>query len=327
MKQQKVALIFGISGQDGGYLAQFLINKGYSVHGTSRDAEINSFQSLKLLRIQEKVTLHSAILTDFRSILQIIEKVEPHEIYNLSGQSSVGLSFEQPIETTESISIATLNVLEVLRFLKIDSRFYNASSSECFGDTHGHLANEKTPFYPKSPYAIAKAAAHWEVVNYRESYGMHVCSGILFNHESPLRPSRFVTRKIISAAVRIAMGSREHLVLGDLSIKRDWGWAPEYVEAMWLMLQRSEPSDYVIATGRAYSLEDFVINAFTEVGLNWENYVDYNSNLCRPSEIQFSCGDATKAHIDLGWQANIYLPEVISRMIKVEKTLRMKPMK
>ncbi len=317
---KKVALIFGISGQDGGYLAKLLLSKNYHVHGVSRDVDSCVFVSLKALEIFDKVELHSASLTDFHTTINIIEKVKPDEIYNLSGQSSVGLSFIQPIETIESIIIGVTNILEALRFLNSKACFYNASSSECFGDTNNGCGNELTSFNPRSPYAIAKAAAHWQVANYREGYGLYACSGILFNHESPLRAPRFVTRKIISAVVRISMGSKEKLVLGDLSIHRDWGWAPEYVEAMWLMLQQNSPNDYVIATGKTYSLEDFVKFSFLEVGLNWEKFVDCDVKLFRPSEIKYSCGDATKASTQLGWRANYYLPDIIRHMVNAEKT-------
>jgi GDPmannose 4,6-dehydratase len=322
MIYSKTALIFGISGQDGGYLAKFLLSKKYLVHGVSRDIESSNFSSLRALKIFDQVVLHSASLTDFYTTLKVIEKVRPDEIYNLSGQSSVGLSFVQPIEAIESITIGVTNILESLKFLKSTARFYNASSSECFGDTNNKPANENTPFHPKSPYAVAKVAAHWQVVNYREGYKMFACSGILFNHESPLRPPRFVTRKIISTVVRISLGSHERLTLGSLSIYRDWGWAPDYVEAMWLMLQQTMPDDYVIATGQSYSLQDFVRLSFSEVGLNWKDYVDFDSKLCRPSEIKYSCGDITKASIKLGWMTDNTLPSIIKKMIAAEKTLQ-----
>ncbi len=310
----KRALIFGISGQDGAYLASLLLQKGYEVHGTSRDAEMSTFTSLAALGIRGCITLHSAILTDFRSTLQVIARVSPDEIYNLAGQSSVGLSFQQPVETLESIATATLNVLEVLRFLGGGIRFYNAGSSECFGDTSGAAASESTQFCPKSPYGAAKAAAFWEVANYRASYGWYAFSGILFNHESLLRPARFVTRKIAVAAARIAMGSNESLTLGDLSIRRDWGWAPEYVEAMWTMLQQPEPDDYVIATGQQGSLIDFVGHVFSSLGLDWERHVRQDKTLYRPSEIRAGFGCPEKAAKKLGWSARTYMPEVAARM-------------
>ncbi|MHC5724380.1 MAG: GDP-mannose 4,6-dehydratase, partial [Nostoc sp.] len=269
----KKALICGISGQDGAYLAQLLLNQGYSVCGSSRDAQISSFQNLVNLAIRDQVKLESMALNDFRSVLQVLTKIQPDEIYNLAGQSSVGLSFEQPVETLESITTGTLNLLEAIRFLGVPIKLYNAGSSECFGDTGQTAADETTPFRPRSPYAVAKAAAFWEVANYREAYGLFACSGILFNHESPLRPERFVTQKIVAAACRIAQGSTEQLYLGNMQIQRDWGWAPEYVEAMYLMLQQSQPDDYVIATGESGSLEEFVAAAFASVNLDWRHHV------------------------------------------------------
>ncbi len=315
---RRTALIFGISGQDGAYLAKLLLEHGYAVHGTSRDAEISGFTSLAALGIKDRILLHSAVPTDFRSTLQVISRIAPDEIYNLSGQSSVGLSFQQPVETLESITVGTLNILECIRFLSRPIRFYNAGSGECFGDTGGKPANESTPFQPRSPYAVAKSAAFWEVANYRDSYGLYACSGILFNHESPLRPRRFVTRKVVAAAARIARGSCEKLVLGDLSIQRDWGWAPEYVEAMWAMLQQEKPEDLVIATGVAHPLEAFVDAAFAALGLDWRDHVRTDAGLLRPSEIRCGFGDASKAACRLGWKACTLMPEVAERMVKAE---------
>jgi len=318
-RQQKRALIFGISGQDGAYLAKLLLSKGYEVHGTSRDAEVSNFNKLKILGVREQVKLYSTVLTDFRSTLQVIAQVEPDEIYNLAGQSSVGLSFQQPVETLDSIAIASLNILESLRFLGAKTRFYNAGSSECFGDNEGKPADEATAFRPRSPYAVAKATAFWQVTNYRESYGLFACSGILFNHESPLRPSRFVTKKIIEKAVQISNGSQEILKLGDLSIKRDWGWAPEYVEAMWRMLQQPKPDDFVIATGEANSLKDFLKITFEKLELDWNQYVRFDEELLRPSELKVIFGDPSKAMKELGWQAKLQLPELIEQMIRAEQ--------
>ena len=314
----KIALIFGISGQDGAYLAELLLSKGYIVHGTSRDSEMAEFSSLKRLGIKNKITFHSVALNDFRSVLKIIEKVSPEEIYNLAGQSSVGLSFEQPLETLESIANATINILEAIRFTSICCRFYNASSSECFGDTGGKPADENTPFRPKSPYGVAKASAFWQVSNYRESYGLYACSGIMFNHESILRPSRFVTRKICQSAANIALGKQKVLTLGDLTIKRDWGWAPEYVKAMWQMLQLNEAEDFVIATGRIYGLDDFVREAFTALNLDWSKFVIFNESLKRPSEIRSGYGNPVKAKNKLNWNAQTFMPEIASLMAKEE---------
>jgi GDPmannose 4,6-dehydratase len=313
------ALIIGVSGQDGAYLAELLLSKGYDVHGTSRDANLSSFANLARLGIRERVRLLSVAPNDFRSALTALTQVEPDEVYNLSGQSSVGLSFEQPVETLESISIATLNVLEAIRFTKRRIRFYNAGSGECFGDTGGQRADEETPFRPRSPYAVAKAAAHFEVANYREAYGLFACSGILFNHESPLRPERFVTRKIVAAACRIAAGGKERLRLGNTRVKRDWGWAPEYVDAMWRMLQQERPDDYVIATGQTHSLEEFVAAAFRAVGLDWREHVDVDPTLFRPTDIEGNWADARKAARVLGWRAGVGMEEAVGRMVEGER--------
>ena len=313
------ALICGISGQDGTYLACFLLGKGYEVWGTSRDAQASTFANLSRLGIRDRVKTVSMAANDFRSVLQAITHSEPHEIYNLSGQSSVGLSFEQPAETLESIATGTLNLLEVVRFLGLPVRFYNAGSSECFGDITTAAADEATHFQPRSPYAVAKATAHWLVANYRSAYGIFACNGILFNHESPLRPSRFVTRKTVQAAVRIAKGSHEKLILGDMGIQRDWGWSPEYVDAMWRMLQTDSPEDFVIATGESNSLENFVETAFSEVGLDWRQYVTQDHTLFRPTEIRHSRGDSEKARRVLGWEANMRMRDVVREMIRQEQ--------
>jgi GDPmannose 4,6-dehydratase len=314
----KTALICGISGQDGAYLAQLLLSKGYNVCGTSRDAQVSSFSNLARLGIRDKVKLESVALNDFRSVLQVLTKIKPDEVYNLAGQTSVGLSFEQPVETLESIATGTLNLLESIRFLGNPIKFYNAGSSECFGDTAGEAANETTPFRPRSPYGVAKSAALWEVANYREAYSLFACSGILFNHESPLRPERFVTQKIISTACRIAAGSPEKLSLGNIEIERDWGWAPEYVEAMYLMLQQNEPDDYVIATGTSHKLEDFVSHTFSELNLDWKKYVLTDKSLLRPTDITLGKGNPTKAKEKLGWQAKSKMQDIIKMMIKAK---------
>jgi GDPmannose 4,6-dehydratase len=255
---------------------------------------------------------------DFKSTLTVISKVQPDEIYHLAGQTSVGLSFEQPSETIESITIGTLNILEALRFLKLPAKFYHASSSECFGDTNGVPANENTAFNPVSPYAVAKSSAHWLVRNYREAHNMFAANGILFNHESELRPERFVTQKVVRAAARIAKGSTEKLTLGDLSISRDWGWAPEYVEAMWLMLQADQADDFVIATGEANSLKDFVDQAFACFGLDWTEHVMHDEQLMRPNEIALSQGNPDKAHQILGWQASKHMRDVVKILCGVK---------
>jgi len=315
----KKALICGVSGQDGAYLAKLLLNEGYSVCGTSRDAQMSSFQNLIRLGIRDQVKLESAALTDFRSVLQVLMKNQPDEVYNLAGQSSVGLSFEQPVETLESISIGTLNLLEAIRFTGEPIKFYNAGSSECFGDIGTEAADETTPFRPRSPYAVAKSAAFWQVANYREAYGLFACSGILFNHESPLRPQRFVTQKIVAAVSRIAQGSQEKLYLGNVDIKRDWGWAPEYVEAMYKILQQEEPDDYVIATGESYTLEEFVVAAFDAIGLNWQDYVITDRSLFRPTDLAVSRANPAKAREKLGWQAQYKMPDIVRMMVQAKQ--------
>ncbi|MGK7889679.1 MAG: GDP-mannose 4,6-dehydratase [Leptolyngbyaceae cyanobacterium] len=311
----KTALISGISGQDGAYLAQLLLTKGYTVHGTSRDAQGGSFRNLVRLGLRDQVKLYSMSIKDFRSVLQVIDKVQPDEIYNLAGQTSVGLSFELPVETMESVTIGTLNLLEAIRFIRAPIRIYNASSSECFGDTGEIGANEETPFRPRSPYAVAKSAAFWQVANYREAYNLFACSGILFNHESPLRPRRFVTQKIVAAAHAIAQGKESTLYLGNTSIRRDWGWAPDYVEAMYQMLQQDKPDDYAIATGTVSSLEDFVDAVFSHLGLRWQDHVQVDPSLLRPTDIAVSRGDATKAKEKLGWEAKYDMQAVAQMMV------------
>ena len=314
----KKALIFGISGQDGAYLAKLLLEKGYKIFGTSRDAELSQFSSLKYLGIFDKVTLYSVSLIDFRSVMQTILEIMPNEIYNLAGQTSVGLSFIQPVETLESISVGTLNILEVIRFHKLQSKFYNASSSECFGETPENGATEKTSFNPRSPYAVAKSAAFWQVANYREAYNIFACSGILFNHESPLRPSRFVTKKIIEAACKIKKGKSKELKLGNIDIIRDWGYAPEYVEAMFSMLQQSLPGDFVIATGKAISLKEFAKIVFEKLDLDFTKYVSSNDKLKRPTDIMFSKGNPLKAKEALNWQAKTTVSDLIEEIIQHE---------
>ena len=314
----KQALITGISGQDGAYLARLLLSKGYEVHGTARDAQMSSFVNLQRLGIKERIVFHSMALNDFRSVLQVLSKVKPDEIYNLAGQSSVGLSFEQPVETLESISVGTLNLLEAIRFTGSRNKLYSAGSSECFGNTAGEAADEETPFRPRSPYAVAKATAFWEIANYRDAYDLFACTGILFNHESPLRPERFVTKKIVVAARRIAAGSGEKLHLGNISIARDWGSAEEYVEAMWMMLQQPQPEDFVIATGETNTLEDFVAEVFRSLGLDWREHVISDPSLLRPSEIMVSRGNPEKAGHKLGWQSQRKMREVIQLIMEAE---------
>ena len=313
----KKALIVGISGQDGSYLADFLLKKGYAVHGTSRDAYLTSFSGLKSLGIDEKVTLHTMSSKDFRSAITMLTKIEPCEVYNLASQSSPALSFEQPVETFESNTVGTLNLLEAIRMCQFPCKFYNAASSEIFGPTDSP-ANEEAVLHPSSPYAISKASAYWNVRLYRDAYNMFSCSGILFNHESPLRPNRFVTSKIIEGVCEIARGEKENLTLGNLEVYRDWGWAPEYVEAMWKIMQQDEPEDFVIATGHAYSLKQFLQFAFESVDLEWEKYVFSDPKFFRPSDPKVIVGDPSKAEKVLGWKANMKTPEIVKSLIQAK---------
>jgi len=310
------ALICGVSGQDGAYLARFLLAKGYEVVGTSRDAANAQRAGLRYLGVDAKVNVVSMAPNDFRSVLHTVASVAPDEIYNLAGQTSVGLSFDQPVETIESIVVGALNLLEAIRFVDRPIAFYNAGSSECFGDTGEHRATEDTPFRPRSPYAVAKACAHNLVVNYRDAYGMRACTGILFNHESPLRPERFVTQKVVRAACRIAAGSKETLALGNLDIQRDWGWAPEYVEVMWRMLQQPQMQDFVIATGRSVSLEYFARRAFECVGLDWRRHVRHDASLLRPSDIRHGAADPSLAAQCLHWRAQHDVDQVVVEMCR-----------
>lgn len=315
-KLHKVALICGVSGQDGAYLAKLLLGKGYEVWGTSRDAQGSNFNRLTLLGVRDAVKTISLVPDDFRSVFLAIKRSRPDEIYYLAGQSSVGLSFEQPAETMQSTVLGILNVLESCRLLDHPVRLYHAGSSECFGDTFGESADENTPFRPSSPYAVAKSSAHWLLNNYRNAYHIHACTGILFNHESPLRPARFVTQKIVSTAKRIAAGSHEKLILGRMDIQRDWGWAPEYVDAMWRILQQDTPQDFVIATGQTYSLEEFVETVFAHFGLRWQAHVKQAPELLRPTDPLIIAGNPRKAETVLGWKAKKLMPDVVKAMIE-----------
>lgn len=260
--------------------------------------------------------LRSTAVNDFRSVIATIKAVDPHEIYNLAGQSSVGLSFEQPVETFESFVNATLNVLEAIRLLNPEIRFYNAGSSECFGETAGEAATESTAFRPRSPYAVAKAAAFWQVANYRDAYGLHASNGILFNHESPLRPDRFVTQKIVTGACRIALGmTHSPLTLGDIDVSRDWGWAPDYVEAMWAMTQQAHGDDYIVATGRTVSLRYFVEKVFETCGLDAKQHVQVDRALFRPSEIRVSRANPAYTNEVLGWRHRFDVDDVVREMV------------
>jgi GDPmannose 4,6-dehydratase len=317
MSSNKKALIIGVSGQDGAYLAKHLLAQGYEVAGTSRDHEVSSFSNLSRLGIKERIRLQSMVTSDFRSVMTVLQRVEPDEIYNLAGQTSVGMSFEYPVETFDSILIGTMNLLECIRLMKKPVKFYNAGSSEVFGNTD-RPADEETPFKPRSPYATAKAAAHYAVANYREAYGLFACTGILFNHESPLRPARFVTRKIVSTAARIAKGSPEKLVLGNLNVSRDWGWSPDYVEAMWRILQHPVAEDYVVATGVSNSLQRFVELVFQNLGLNWKEHTESSESFLRPSDLSYSCGNPAKAKRVLNWSAAHSFEDIIQRLVEAE---------
>jgi GDPmannose 4,6-dehydratase len=321
----KTALIFGISGQDGAYLAHLLLSRGYRVHGTSRDAEALRFGNLMRLGIRNQVQLHSVSLADFRSTLSILTIVEPDEIYNLAGQSSVVLSFDQPVETFESITVGTLNILECIRYVKLPLRMFTAISSECFGDTN-EPANEGTAFRPCSPYGMAKSAAFWAVKTYREAYGLQVCSGILSNHESPIRPERFVCRKIVAAAVRIAKGSKEKLSLGNVSIQRDWGLASEYADAMWRILRQEPIEDFVIATGETCTLGDLMDAAFSSVGLDVKDHVTIDQSLLRPLDISVSRLDPRKAREKLGWEARHKGRRLAELLVKCEQEKSIGPL-
>lgn len=308
------ALIIGISGQDGSLLADLLIRKGYDVWGTSRDAEGHRFGNLETLGLQSKVKLRSMNALELTSILKTLDECRPDEIYNLGGQSSVSLSFEQPSETLTSIVIGTQNILEALRTTGSKARFYSATSSDCFGEA-GAPATESTPFRPKSPYAVAKSSAFWQVSSYRDAYGLFAVSGILFNHESYLRPPRFVTSKILGTARRIAAGSSERLRLGDVDIVRDWGYAPDYVDAMWRMVQQSEPRDLVIATGHSMRLRDFAAAAFAGFDLDLDQHLDIDRSLFRPNEIRVSSADPSAAAKWIGWEASLKGDALVQRLL------------
>ena len=310
------ALICGMSGQDGSYLAAHLLDLGYTVVGTSRDAQASRFEGLVRLGIRDRVQVESMSLVDFRSTMQVLSRTQPDEVYNLAGQTSVGLSFNQPVETFESIVIGTVNLLEAIRMLGRPIRLYNAGSSEMFGNAGEQPAGETTVLRPCSPYGIAKATSVWQIAQYRQAYTRDACTGILFNHESPLRPERFVTQKIVAGACRVAAGEQDVLSLGDLSVRRDWGWAPEYVVAMHRMLQLDTLEDFVIATGQTTSLEDFVREVFASLGLDWRKHVVRDPALTRPSEILSGQADTSYATARLGWTAQSHMKDVARMMVE-----------
>lgn len=324
------ALITGITGQDGSYLAEFLLNKGYEVHGLIRRS--STFSTARLEHLyhdpHEKgvpLFLHYADLTDGNSLARVLRKVQPQEIYNLAAQSHVRVSFDQPVFTADVTGLGTLKLLEAVREYQEQSgqavAFYQASSSEMFGKAVEIPQRETTPFYPRSPYAAAKVFAHWLTVNYRESYGLRASCGILFNHESPRRGETFVTRKITRAVGRIKKGLQSALYLGNLEARRDWGFAGDYVEAMWLMLQQPEPDDYVVATGESYSVREFCERAFAHVGLDWKDFVKFDPRYLRPAEVDFLLGDATKARTKLGWKPKVDFAGLVAMMVEADLEL------
>lgn len=311
----KKALILGVTGQDGSYLAKLLLDKGYEVFGGTRDEYRADYSNVDRLGCRKSIQFFGVDLIDYSSINNLLKKLKVDEVYNLAGQTSVGLSFEKPFETFQSITYANLNLLECIKSLGYETRLYNACSSECYGNTD-QPANEETAFRPRSPYAAAKSAAFWQVSNYREAYKIFAASGILFNHESSLRSDRFVTKKIINGAKAIAEGKAETLKLGNTEIQRDWGWAPEYVEAMWRILQHNQPEDFVIATGSSARLVDFVDEAFKYFGLSWKDHVEFDESFVRPTDLKDSFGDPSKAKRLLGWEAKKKMADVVELMCR-----------
>lgn len=307
------ALITGITGQDGSYLARFLLEQGYEVHGVVRRSSTARFD--RIVDIQDRVTLHPADLLDQLSLVRVLDETRPQEVYNLAAQSFVPTSFDQPVLTGEFTALGVTRMLEAVRQLDTTIRFYQASSSEMFGNVREEPQNEQTPFCPRSPYGVSKLYGHWITVNYRESYDLFACSGILFNHESPLRGKEFVTRKITDAVARIKHGRQDKLRLGNLDAQRDWGFAGDYVKAMWRMLNQDAPDDYVIATGTKHSVRDFCHLAFAHVGLDWQQFVEVDANFLRPADVNTLCGDATKAHEQLGWAPEVSFEELVAMMV------------
>ena len=314
----KSALITGITGQDGAYLANFLIDKGYTVFGLQARRSSDCLWRLDYLGITRKVQLIDGDLTDLSSLMRAMEVSEPNEVYNLAAQSFVQSSWGQPVLTAQVTAIGVTNILEAIRLVKPDSKFYQASTSEMFGLIHENIQSEKTPFHPRSPYGVAKLYGHWITINYRESYDIHASSGILFNHESPLRGLEFVTRKVTDGVARIKLGLSKELRLGNIDAKRDWGFAGDYVKAMWLMLQQEQPDDYVIATGRNTSVRDMCDIAFSHVGLQYDEFVVIDPQFYRPAEVDILLGDPTKARKTLGWSAKTSLSDMITAMVDAD---------
>jgi GDPmannose 4,6-dehydratase len=314
----KTALITGITGQDGAYLARLLVGKGYRVVGLTPRRGSDTLWRLRELEVLPRIEVAYGDVTDMGSVLGIIARFQPDEVYNLAAQSFVGASWDQPVHTADVNAIGAVNVLEGIRLRHPRARFYQASTSEMFGKAQAPVQNEGTPFYPRSPYGVAKLYAHWITVNYRESFGLHASSGILFNHESPLRGIEFVTRKVTDAVARIKRGLADSVVLGNLDAKRDWGYAGDYVEAMWRMLQQPEPGDYVIATGVATTIRDMCRLAFEHAGLDWQRYVSTDDALLRPAEVDALCGDASIARERLGWRPKVALAQLMGNMVDAD---------
>ena len=314
----KTALITGITGQDGAYLARLLLAKEYRVVGLTPRRGSDTMWRLRELGVLDRIEIAYGDVTDMGSVLGILARYEPHEVYNLAAQSFVGASWDQPVHTADVNAIGTVNMLEGLRQRRSSARFYQASTSEMFGKAQAQLQSEATPFYPRSPYGVAKLYAHWITVNYRESFGMHASSGILFNHESPLRGIEFVTRKVSDGVAKIKLGLADRLVLGNLDAERDWGFAADYVDAMWRMLQQPAPADYVIATGVTTTIREMVRLAFSHAGLDWERHVATDPALLRPAEVDMLRGDASKAHAALGWRASTSLAQLMGMMVDAD---------
>jgi GDPmannose 4,6-dehydratase len=312
----KRALITGITGQDGSYLAEFLLDKGYQVFGVTRRSSTNSFD--RIAHIIDRITLLSGDLLDEHSLMSALREAQPDEIYNLGAQSFVPTSWSQPVLTAEFTAVGVTRLLEAMRNVKPNARFYQASSSEMFGKVRETPQAESTPFYPRSPYGVAKVYGHWITINYRESYDLYACSGICFNHESRRRGREFVTRKVSDAVARIKLGLAKELRLGNLDARRDWGHARDYVRAMWLMLQQPKPDDYVIATGTTRSVKDLVLAAFGHAGLEWQKYVVSDPKFIRPAEVDVLVGDASKAKRVLGWQPEITFEAMIAEMVDAD---------
>ncbi len=327
MTSQKRALITGITGQDGSYLSELLLEKGYEVHGIIRRTSTFNTDRLDHMYVdphseEAKLFLHYGDLTDGTTLRRLVEQVQPQEVYNLGAQSHVRVSFDAPEYTVDSVGMGTLRILEAVRDYQqrtgSEVRYYQAGSSEMYGKVQEVPQSEKTPFYPRSPYACAKVYGHWQTINYRESYDMFACNGILFNHESPRRGETFVTRKVTRAIARIVAGTQKKLYMGNLDSKRDWGYAKDYVKAMWLMLQQEEADDYVVATGETYSVREFLQVAFSHVNLNWEDYVAFDERYLRPAEVELLIGDPTKAKQKLGWEPSVTFEGLVKLMVDAD---------